>query len=386
MHFKMMLTWLLLVAAPVPVCALDTLQVKSPDTFLEEWRWTSFDNDLAGRVQAAIEDREGRIWVGTDRGVQYYDGYKWTKYTVKDGLADGDVRAILQARDGTMWFGTKKGISRFNGREWKTFGKEEGVPGPTSWDGFVQLQDGSIWASLFNKVDITDSQQGIVRFDGDRWVPVPLPWDRPRPPMANLIAAANGDIWASTLLDGIFRFDGEEWEHYGTETGLPSDRGGFLCQASNGAIWVPHWDVGISRFDGTSWQTFGKNMDGLKGMNEMMSAWEMPDGTIWSGGGLGAKGNALFRYDGEDWRAYGQGEAGRPWHQVRFGVAAKDGSVWMASVFQKSLQRFVSEGAWSSHTHPDGLHQGACGRWFDLAAHRGQSSSLHWWPMAGVWG
>lgn len=82
----------------LPAAALDTLQVTSPDPFLEDWRWTSFDSDLAGNVQAAYVDREGGTWVGTDRGIQHYDGY-----------------------------------------EWKTYGQKEGVSAPASWDGFVQL-------------------------------------------------------------------------------------------------------------------------------------------------------------------------------------------------------------------------------------------------------
>ena len=84
----------------VPVYAVDTLQVTTPDPVLEQWRWTSFDraSGLAGGVRDIYEDRDGSIWFATVRGVHRYDGYRWTTYTTKDGLAHDHVRTVIQTR------------------------------------------------------------------------------------------------------------------------------------------------------------------------------------------------------------------------------------------------------------------------------------------------
>jgi signal transduction histidine kinase len=72
-------------------------------------------------------------------------------------------------REGGTWVGTDRGIQHYDGYEWKTYGRKEGVSAPASWDGFVQLQDGSLWVGLHNNGNITDTQQGILRFDGEPW-------------------------------------------------------------------------------------------------------------------------------------------------------------------------------------------------------------------------
>src|ERR1700722_17216303 len=41
--------------------------------------------------------------------------YIRTTYTVEDGLSSNVVNAILQMRDGLLWIGTDAGLDRFNG-------------------------------------------------------------------------------------------------------------------------------------------------------------------------------------------------------------------------------------------------------------------------------
>ncbi|HXE31807.1 MAG TPA: diguanylate cyclase [Terriglobales bacterium] len=55
----------------------------------------------------------GWIWVGTDHGVDVYDGHAWRQATTDDGLLwnDLDDHAMSVARNGTVWFGTSAGIS-----------------------------------------------------------------------------------------------------------------------------------------------------------------------------------------------------------------------------------------------------------------------------------
>jgi hypothetical protein len=40
---------------------------------------------------------------------------QWHAYGMVDGLPEGYVRAILQDREGYLWFGTEKGVSRYDG-------------------------------------------------------------------------------------------------------------------------------------------------------------------------------------------------------------------------------------------------------------------------------
>jgi diguanylate cyclase (GGDEF)-like protein len=60
-------------------------------------------------------DRMGRLWAGTERGVDIWDGARWSHYDVNDGLAwdDCNLNAFAEEPDGTVWIGTSGGLSRF---------------------------------------------------------------------------------------------------------------------------------------------------------------------------------------------------------------------------------------------------------------------------------
>jgi diguanylate cyclase (GGDEF)-like protein len=63
-------------------------------------------------------DREGRLWAGTERGVDMWDGARWEHFDTSDGLAwnDCDLNAFAEDADGALWIGTSGGASRFRPR------------------------------------------------------------------------------------------------------------------------------------------------------------------------------------------------------------------------------------------------------------------------------
>jgi len=60
-------------------------------------------------------DKSGRIWYGSDRGVDVYDGSRWSHYDQQDGLIwdDCDAGSFLADRDGSVWIGTSGGLSHY---------------------------------------------------------------------------------------------------------------------------------------------------------------------------------------------------------------------------------------------------------------------------------
>jgi diguanylate cyclase (GGDEF)-like protein len=63
-------------------------------------------------------DAAGRLWAGTERGVDMWDGTHWSHYEMSDGLAwnDCNLNAFAEEPDGTVWIGTSGGLSRFRPR------------------------------------------------------------------------------------------------------------------------------------------------------------------------------------------------------------------------------------------------------------------------------
>ena len=64
-------------------------------------------------ILSARRDHRGWIWLGTDHGLDMFDGRSWRHFDSSDGLItnDMDQGAIYEDGDGSMWFGTSHGLS-----------------------------------------------------------------------------------------------------------------------------------------------------------------------------------------------------------------------------------------------------------------------------------
>jgi diguanylate cyclase (GGDEF)-like protein len=60
-------------------------------------------------------DATGRLWAGTERGVDVWNGSRWSHYDTNDGLAweDCNLNAFAREPDGSVWIGTSGGLSHF---------------------------------------------------------------------------------------------------------------------------------------------------------------------------------------------------------------------------------------------------------------------------------
>ena len=67
-------------------------------------------------------DALGRLWAGTERGVDVWDGSHWSHFDTSNGLVwdDCDLNAFAEEADGTVWIGTSGGLSRFKPRPQNT--------------------------------------------------------------------------------------------------------------------------------------------------------------------------------------------------------------------------------------------------------------------------
>jgi len=71
----------------------------------------------SSEIHAIMEDRTGRLWIGTwGGGLNQLDRAtgKFTHYTVNDGLPNNTVYCILEDQSGRLWLSTNNGLSRFD--------------------------------------------------------------------------------------------------------------------------------------------------------------------------------------------------------------------------------------------------------------------------------
>src|SRR5262249_38501095 len=70
---------------------------------------------LSDAAWAFSEDDEGRIYVGTGKGLSRFDprNNSWQGFTSKDGLAGDEVRSFLKDKQGHIWI-AGEGVTRFD--------------------------------------------------------------------------------------------------------------------------------------------------------------------------------------------------------------------------------------------------------------------------------
>lgn len=93
----------------------------APDPTPETARFRHLD-DSDGLSQmsalAIAQDRQGFLWIGTQVGLNRYDGAKFRTFTRQgsspESLSEHDVTALLNDPDGTLWVGTLDGLHRFD--------------------------------------------------------------------------------------------------------------------------------------------------------------------------------------------------------------------------------------------------------------------------------
>lgn len=80
---------------------------------------TNRDGLSSNAVNAVVHDRQGFVWIGTQNGLNVWDGsqvIQFYKSSVSDkGLQSSDITAIAEDPSGQLWIGTNgKGLFRFN--------------------------------------------------------------------------------------------------------------------------------------------------------------------------------------------------------------------------------------------------------------------------------
>jgi signal transduction histidine kinase/ligand-binding sensor domain-containing protein len=102
------------------------------------WRWYQHDpadpHSLSHNwVLSLYPDRAGILWIGTQGGgLNRLDPATGTfsSYRTRDGLANDTVLGILAGEDGALWLATANGLSRFDPdtETFKTYGAGDGLP------------------------------------------------------------------------------------------------------------------------------------------------------------------------------------------------------------------------------------------------------------------
>jgi len=196
-------------------------------------------------------DREGVLWIGTNRGVSRYDSGGPFQQQVSDSPNSNFIRTLWLSGDGRATFaGSNRGLFSYDGKNWnKVRGFEERIVysiGPTMDDMAVgtptgafdsngkllvagdtrslEMFRGETYAAVYGRgvIDVTSGKQQLVFPDET----------------ANALLLGDEKLWIGTAGHGLFSFDGKNVQTEASQDVLKSGTIWKIFESEDKSIWL----------------------------------------------------------------------------------------------------------------------------------------------------
>ena len=159
--------------------------------------------------------------------------YGHSAWRLQDGTFPGRPEAITQTKDGYIWVGTQDGLLRFDGVRFVPWQPPAGRELPSSSSTIVSLlgaRDGSLWIGTIT---------GLSHWSNGELTNYPSPLAR----FNSILEGRNGTIWVtrSKIRDWsgpLCRVVGSDLRCYGTADGIPANAADPIIEDSQGDLWV----------------------------------------------------------------------------------------------------------------------------------------------------
>ena len=207
-------------------------------------------NDSIPPVQATKEPAycllpEGqRLWIGTDKGISWYENGRLSRPPMPRALAEAQVRSLCRDSLGQTWVGTYgRGLYRYDGQFHLVY---------QNISNFIlcmlQGSDGRLWAGtldrgLMNWTPDGSSFEQLTEMDGLC--------------SNHILAMAEsrwGDFWFGSAGGGASQYSGQQFVQYTEKDGLPDNYTYALAADTAGQLIVSCGQAGIARYDDTTFQ------------------------------------------------------------------------------------------------------------------------------------
>ncbi len=271
---------------------------------------------LGDNVTSLAADRQGGVWIGTEAGLNRWEGNRFQSFTTRDGLPDEFVSNVNVARSGTVWITTRVGMCRFIGGRIRPYAfRTESQGRSPQYLGAYEDQQGNLWAfgdtylinlaegKRFNyfrssesasvriwslceghdgRLWIGTSGRGLFCFENNRFEPVILGEDRWPYDVRALCEDHEGNLWLGTSGGGLMQLRPQAIHILRAGQGLPDGPVTALALDNRGKIYVGLPRGGL--FVGEAGRFDRAESSEEPAMQDFItSLCTAPDGTVWVG-------------------------------------------------------------------------------------------------------
>ena len=283
-------------------------------------------------ITSGYMDRFGNMWFTTlTEGVYRFDGEKFKNFTVKDGLCSNHINTVMEDKEGLLWFGTDKGLCMYDGSNFKNISLPlehspsacpiTGLPSRKTQEVLSIIQDkqGVFWLGTI--------ATGAYRYDGNTFTSY-LRYEgriQPRDSVYNnviqsIVEDNESNIWfTSQTHGGITKYDGEVFTNYNLKDGLPDDMIFSSFKDADGNLWFGTLDKGLISYKNGVFSYF-KEADW-----QMISCfYQTPSGKLWVGS---FREEPVLWFDGEKFNPLSF-DPNNKLVELRFMDEDKEGNIW----------------------------------------------------------
>jgi len=189
-------------------------------------------------IYRLFEDSEGTIWVATGDGLDHFRDFTVPTISVKQGLSSADVRSVLAARDGGVWLGTGAGLNRWNNGHTAIYRKRSsGLPDDDVHSLFMDDRR-RIWASTLS---------AIAYFENGRFVRVRAV---PDGYVYSITGDSAGNLWISHQDQGLLHLregsvvERTPWARLGGK----GPASALLSDPLQGGLWLGFFSGSVAYF------------------------------------------------------------------------------------------------------------------------------------------
>ncbi len=254
---------------------------------------TSRDGLSSNSVACVAEDKQGFIWIGTDNGLNRYEGYRMKHYFHDDAdstsLIFNNIQSIHCDQKGRLWVVTTGGVSCFlpNKNSFVNYSAKFTAPWQLKNDGgttVVEQKDGTIWLIGIGPVMFKVADDMTLQ---------PVKIDIPAFTFAGIIQEGyysiltdkKGNEWAfcANRIYQLHRQTLQPVRTFDFSSQLPKAVIRNMYEDGNGVFWVLTWGSTLWRFDpaaGTLIQDLNITMSDIKEWHYNNQRWLVAiDGT-----------------------------------------------------------------------------------------------------------
>lgn len=211
------------------------------------------------KVNCITQDARGFIWIGTEDGLNRYDGRNFTIFRNVPGdtstLSGNIITDLLEDKNGLLWIATADGgLTRYDYQlptreQFKQFRHVEGKPATIPVNGINKLRQdkqGFLW--------LATSGASVLRFDPRKSMFI-MPEKTGTKTVASLMLDEQGILWAGRIGGGLLKIhtrtlQTETDERYNNlYAGLPHATITSIFRDRDGRIWFGSWDNVLYRYN-----------------------------------------------------------------------------------------------------------------------------------------